>query len=72
MIQRMSDKKRKQVERETGLSIYSMWHRGGRRPRYYNLFLREDDAPEGKEALYYPDTGKVEMTDTIVRYERED
>jgi len=41
MKQRMGDKKRRQVEEKTGRQIRSMWHRGGRRPRYWEVFFED-------------------------------
>jgi len=54
----MGDQKRRQVEAEVGYPIYSMWHRGGRNPRYWQvLFYSESMDPNdgGQTGRYYPE-----------------
>lgn len=69
MKQRMGDKKIREVEAKTGRKIRSMWHRGGRHPRYWEVFF-EDHAvgywvPEQIEKLHgvkYRIPERLEMT----------
>jgi hypothetical protein len=56
--QRMGDQKRRKVEAEVGYPIYSMMHRGGRDPRYWQVnFYSESMDPEdgGLTGRYYPE-----------------
>ena len=41
MKQRVSDKKRRYVESKTGKPIRSMWARGGREPRYWDVLFED-------------------------------
>jgi hypothetical protein len=56
--QRVGDKRRREVEKELGHPIRSMWHRGGRHPRYWEVFF--EDHSVGR---WYPETKHLEMTD---------
>ena len=54
----MGDKKRRKVEAEVGYPIFSMWHRGGRNPRYWQVFFYSaslDPADGGRTGSYYPE-----------------
>ena len=60
----MSKAKTKEVEAKIGRPIRSMWHRGGRNPRYYDVFLGEPDDTEGDFGWWYPDSERL-VLDTI-------
>ena len=72
MKQRVGDKNRHYVEQRTGRKIRSMWHRGGRNPRYWDVFFEGGDVglwfPEQRQKLIggqkvdYPE--RLEMTGT--------
>ena len=58
MRQRIGDKKRRMVEAEVGYPICSMWHRGGRSPRYWQVYFYSasmDPADGGATGRYYPE-----------------
>jgi hypothetical protein len=53
----MGDQKRRKVEAECGYPIFSMWHRGGRSPRYWQVYFYSesmDPADGGPTGVYYP------------------
>lgn len=55
MKQRMGDKNRRMVEEKTGKPVRSMWHRGGRNPRYWEVFFGTPDDEEGEVGYWYPE-----------------
>jgi len=66
MRQRVGEKKRKKVEALTGYPIESMWARGGRNPRYWQVFFLPETLDRndgGAVGHYYPDTQEIVMTD---------
>jgi hypothetical protein len=52
--QRMGDKKRKEVEEIIGRPVRTLLHRGGRNPRYYDVFFGEPDDTEGDVGFFFP------------------
>jgi L-rhamnose isomerase len=63
MKQRMSTKRHAEVEEATGMKVRSMWHRGGRNPRYYDVFFGEEGDTEGKVGFWIPDSKRIEWSD---------
>ena len=71
MRQRVGDKKRRYVEQRTGKPIRSMWARGGRNPRYWDVYFEDHSVgywfPEQRQKLIggrkidYPE--RLEMSD---------
>lgn len=55
MRQRVGDKKRRYVEQRTGRPIRSMWSRGGRNPRYWDVYFGTKDDVEGDVGRWYPE-----------------
>ena len=55
MRQRVGDKKRREVEAKLGRPIRSMWSRGGRNPRYWDVFFGEEGDIEGDTGYWYPE-----------------
>ena len=62
MKQRVGEKKRKEVEAKLGRPIRSMWARGGRNPRYWDVFFGEESDTEGEFGYWYPQLERLEMT----------
>ena len=54
MKQRVGDKKRREVEAKVGRPIRSMWARGGRSPRYWDVYFGTADDTEGEVGYWYP------------------
>ena len=59
MKQRMSKKKHRQVKEATGLKVFSLWHRGGRTPRYWDVFVERHNLDGGWfYGYWYPEAGE--------------
>ena len=54
MKQRVGDRKRQEVEAKTGRPIRSMWARGGRNPRYWDVYFGAEDDDGGETGYWYP------------------
>ena len=54
MKQRVGEKKTREVEAKTGRPIRSMWARGGRHPRYWEVFFGTAEDTEGEVGRWYP------------------
>ena len=63
MKQRVGDKKRREVEAKVGRPIRSMWARGGRNPRYWDVFFGTEDDTEGETGAWYPQTEVMKISD---------
>ena len=71
MKQRVGEKKRRAVEAEIGHPIRSMWARGGRNPRYWDVFFEDHSVgrwyPAQRKKLIggrkIDTPGHLEMTD---------
>ena len=63
MKQRMGEKARRRVQQVTGRPVRSVWHRGGRNPRYYDVFFGNDDDTWGDVGFFFPDTEELQMSE---------
>ena len=61
--QRVSKRKHWMIEQRAGLPVRSAWARGGRNPRYWDVFFGAENDTEGPTGRYYPKTQHLEMSD---------
>ena len=57
MKQRMGDRSNRRIEEHCGYPVMSAWHRGGRNPRYYDVYFYSaslDERDGGPVGMYYP------------------
>ena len=55
MRQRVGDKKRRELETKLGRPIRSVWSRGGRSPRYWDVYFGTDQDDEGEVGYWFPE-----------------